>query len=355
MPVRSIVVTLGIVTAWVLGVVVIYALRRVLSWTLVGGFFALVLSPLVDRVQRRLHAKRGVAIGLVVLGALVTLIGVVAAFVVPVARRAPSIAGDLPNLVDQASQGRGQVGQLVQRLNLVDWVSKHEAEINKQLSKLGSQSLELATSAFSGVLAAATILVLCVLFLAYGPNLCAAVDEMVPERMRPRVRALAADAARAVSGYMLGNFLISLIAGTAAVVALLLLRVPYAVVLAAWVAFADLIPLVGATLGAVPAVVIAFLHSTWSGVATLAFFIVYQQFENSVIQTAVMSRTVKVNPLTVILSVLAGVELFGFLGAFLAIPAAGVIQLVVREVSVYRAQRRADLMGLTIEPIAEPP
>ena len=106
---------------------------------------------------------------------------------------------------------------------------------------------------------------------------------------------------------------------------------PFANVLAVWVGFADLIPLVGATLGAVPAVFVAFLHSTGAGIATLIFFIVYQQFENHVLQPMVMSRTVNLNPLLVLLTVLVGVELAGFVGALLAIPAAGVLQVVVRD------------------------
>ena len=338
--VRATLVTLAVVTGWFLAIIVIFALRRVLTWTVVGGFFAVVLTPLVDRLERKLHLRRGVAVGLTVLGTLAGLAGVVAAFIVPVAQRAPSIATDFPSLVDQAAQGRGRVGEVLQRLHLVQWVRDHELEINRWINNLGSRSVGLITSAFSGILAGVTILVLCVFFLLYGPHLCAAVDDMVPHRHRERVRLVSADAARAMSGYMLGNFLISLIAGTAAFVALVALGVPYAVVLAAWVAFADLIPLVGATMGAIPGVLIAFLHSTWAGVGALIFFVLYQQFENSVIQVAVMRRTVKVNSLTVILSVLAGVELFGFLGAFLAIPAAGVIQLVVREVSVFRSQRR---------------
>jgi predicted PurR-regulated permease PerM len=103
-------------------------------------------------------------------------------------------------------------------------------------------------------------------------------------------------------------------------------------VLALWVAFADLIPLVGATLGAIPTIAIAFLHSNTAGIVMIIAFVAYQQFENHVLQVTIMSRTVKLSPLTVLVSVLAGVELFGFLGALLAIPAAGVIQVVARDI-----------------------
>ena len=141
---------------------------------------------------------------------------------------------------------------------------------------------------------------------------------------------------------MLGNFLISVIAGVATYIVLKILGVPYAEVLALWVAFADLIPMVGATLGAIPTIGLSFVHSPVAGFVSLGFYIAYQQFENHVLQVQIMSRTVNVNPLTVLLSVLAGVELFGFLGALLAIPVAGILQVVLRDIYDERLRRWKD-------------
>ena len=183
---------------------------------------------------------------------------------------------------------------------------------------------------FNTILALVTILVLTFLMLLRGPELSQAFLALISPRHRERVRLVSADAAKAVSGYMFGNLVISLIAGTATFIWLKAWGVPYAEVIALFVAFADLIPLIGATLGAIPTIALAFLHSTPAGIATVIFYVVYQQFENHILQVTIMSRTVDVNPLTVLISVLAGVELFGFLGALLAIPAAGVIQVVAR-------------------------
>jgi predicted PurR-regulated permease PerM len=123
------------------------------------------------------------------------------------------------------------------------------------------------------------------------------------------------------------------------------------------VGFADLIPLVGATLGAVPTVLVAFLHSTPAGIGAIIFFVVYQQFENHVLQVAIMSRTVNLNPLIVLVSVLIGVELFGLLGALLAIPAAGVIQVIARDVWDERRGRLKDepTVGASETPIDDLP
>jgi hypothetical protein len=131
--------------------------------------------------------------------------------------------------------------------------------------------------------------------------------------------------------------------------------VPFRGVLALWVGFADLIPLVGATLGAIPTIGVAFLHSTAAGVGIVIFYIVYQQFENHVLQVQIMSKTVDINQLFVLVSVLAGVELFGVLGALLAIPAAGVMQVIIRDLWDHRTGRMKDdaTIGEDRTPVAE--
>jgi predicted PurR-regulated permease PerM len=107
--------------------------------------------------------------------------------------------------------------------------------------------------------------------------------------------------------------------------------------------------LVGATIGAIPTVAIAFLHSTGAGIAVVIMYIVYQQIENHVLQPVVMSKTVHLNPLGVLLAVLVGVELAGFVGALLAIPAAGAIQVVVRDLWDERQLRLKSIPTVGVE------
>jgi hypothetical protein len=158
--------------------------------------------------------------------------------------------------------------------------------------------------------------------------------------MQERLKRVGHNASRAISGYMLGNILISVIASGVTYVGLWAFGVPFRGVAAVWVGFADLIPLVGATLGAVPTVGLSFLHSVAAGVGMIIVYVVYQQFENHVIQVAIMSRTVKLSPLGVLVSLLIGVQLFGLLGALLAIPAAGIIHVVGAELYRERQARR---------------
>jgi predicted PurR-regulated permease PerM len=232
-------------------------------------------------------------------------------------------------------------------------VKKNEPRIQTAIKRLEGSSISLLGAVLQTLVAVVTVAVITCLLLTQAPALGTTANKVIPERHREWLNAVAADAAKAVSGYMLGNLLISVIAGAAAFLLLLVLGVPSPVVLAIWVAVADLIPLVGATLGAVVVIFAAFLHNPTAGIISVIFFIAYQQFENSVLQVQIMSRTVRVNPLAVILSVLLGVELFGFVGALLAIPAAGAMQVMIKELWRHRP-RDADRLVVIGNDSGEP-
>ena len=313
------------------GVLALGRLWKVVTYLMVALFFAVILTPPVDFLQYRLKMRRGLATFLVLLVGLVALSGLIYAFVKPLVDQGTKFSDNVPTMVEDAQKGKGTVGRLVEKYELQDWVDENRTTIDKQARAAGGKGLGVVQSVFSGIIAGVTVLVLTILLVLSGPDLSSTTVTLLPERHRARVRRVAAHSAKAVSGYMFGNVVISIIAGVSAYAFLRIAGVPYPEVLALWVAFADLIPLVGATLGAVPTVGFAFLHSVPAGIAAIIFFVLYQQFENNVLQVTVMSRTVNVNALGIFVSVLVGVEIFGLLGAVLAIPAAGVIQVVVQD------------------------
>jgi predicted PurR-regulated permease PerM len=322
--------TIGLVLATLLGLLLLRELSRVVAWLVVAMFFTVVLTPAVDWLQYRGKLRRGLSATIVFLAGFALLAGMLYSFIRPVVDQVSEFVEDLPGYIEDAQEGRGTIGELIERYDLQETVEENQDRIQETLTGAGAPALDVLRSVFNTLFALITILVLTFLMLLRGPELTHGALSLVTPRHRERVRLVSADAAKAVSGYMFGNLVISLIAGIATFVWLKAWGVPYAEVIALFVAFADLIPLVGATLGAIPTIGLAFLHSTPAGIATVIFYIVYQQFENHILQVTIMAKTVDVNPLAVLVSVLAGVELFGFLGALLAIPAAGVIQVVVR-------------------------
>jgi predicted PurR-regulated permease PerM len=202
----------------------------------------------------------------------------------------------------------------------------------------------------SGVVALVTVGVLTFFILFEAPRMIRGVlNWMRPERSL-RVRRVLGDVGQAVAGYMLGNLATSMIAGIVIFVTLRATGVPYAGVLAIWVGIVDFLPLVGGLLAGVPTVAVALLHSLPAGIVTLVVFLVYQQLENHVLNPVVMSRTVRLNPLWVLLAILIGVELGGIVGstlgglvgALLAVPAASAIQVIARDLwAEHRSVRSA--------------
>ena len=336
---RAVFVILSGVLAFSVGVLLFWKLRRIVGLIVIAAFFATILNPMVDVMTRRLKMRRGLATSIVFLLGVAAFAGMIYTFVRPVYDAGQSFAWDIPGFVERAKNGEGRVGELIKRYNIDEKVAKNAPKLQDALKNAGGPAISAAQRAASGLLALLTILVLSFLMLLEAPGIIGVFLGLLSPQRALQVRRIGADVAGAVTGYMAGNLVISLIAGLVTWVFLIIVHVPFAGVLGLWVGFADLIPLVGATIGAIPTIAIAFLHSTGSGIAVLLMYIVYQQLENHLLQPVVMSRTVKLNPLGVLLSALVGVELAGLVGALLAIPAAGAIQVVIRDLWDDRQQR----------------
>jgi predicted PurR-regulated permease PerM len=199
--------------------------------------------------------------------------------------------------------------------------------------------------------------VLAYLMVLEGPIVVRTSLNVFPPATAERIRRVSGDCATSVTGYISGNLLISFICGLLTYVVLLIAGVPFAGLIALFVGIADLMPLVGATIGGAVAVLAGFLHSVPAGIAVLVFFVLYQQLENHLLQPLVFARTVKLNPLTVIVAILIGVELLGILGALLAIPVASMVQVILRDVWDHgRGRPKAEpTVGEEREPALETP
>lgn len=331
-PWRTIIATVGVVLGTIALVAIVLATLRIIAWVLVAGFFATVLAPAVRRLERRLGGRRGVAATIVVVTTFAAVAGLVALFIVPIRTQLVAIVADLPGTVQDAASGRGPIGRIIDRLGLVGYVQDHESELQDAAENLTRSPFRMALTALNWIITVVTVTLITILMLTQSSALGRTLLDLVPLRRRDPVRRATIEAGQAVSGYMIGNLFISLIAGIAAFVVLAALGVPHALVLALLVAFTDLLPLVGATIGAAVCALAAFLHDTQVGIVTVVFFVLYQQLENYVIYPEVMARTVKVNPLIVLLSLLVGAQLFGIVGAVLAVPASGAVQVALRAV-----------------------
>jgi len=290
-------------------------------------------------LQRWKIRRRGWAVAVVTLWAVLVFIGLAAVFGYPLANAIAHLAQKLPPYVSAAEHGRGFIGGLVRKYHVQTWVQKNESKLLSFGTGLTKPALSLGKGALTLLLELFTIFILALLLMLEGPKMrVALLGAMEPSRAE-RYKRIAHEVNRSVTGYMLGNFVTSLIAGVVVFVTLLVTGVPFPFLWALWVALVDFLPMIGGALAGIPTVLFAAAHSLTAGIVTLIVFLVYTQVENHVLNPIVMSRTVRVNPLPVLLSILVGGEMgswiggiFGaFVGALQAIPAAGAIQVVTRE------------------------
>src|SRR5215469_16556508 len=338
-PLRAILVTVAVVVVTFMAGKLLYRLRDTLMLMAVGGFIALLLNPLVVYLQRWKVPRRGFAVAIVTLWAVLVFVGLALAFGWPLVNGITHLADRLPTYVDQAQNGRGWIGQLARRYHVSTWVQHNSAKIAGFAQSLGKPALALGKGAVSLIVTLGTIFFLVLLLLLEGPKMRAWIlGNMVPERAATVAR-VSSQVNKAVTGYMLGNVLTSVIAGAVVFVTLFLLGVPFPFLWALWVALVDFLPMIGGALAGIPTVLFATTHSLFAGVVTLVVFLAYTQFENHVLNPVIMSKTVRINPLLVFMSILVAASigswiggLFGgFVAALLAIPAAGAGQVICSE------------------------
>ena len=343
-PVRAIAAAIGLVLLTGLGLVFVYEVRRTLVWLVVALLSAVAIYPLVGWVQRHVtRSHRLLATLLVFLIVLVLIAGLATLFAVPLAREGALFVEQFPHLLEEARAGRGVIGRLLNRTGALNYLEENQDTIRAYARGLTAPAARVLRAVATGVAGGVTIFVLTLLMVLQGPMLVSGALSLIADpRRRQRIHRVGADCAKTITGYISGNLLISVICGGSLYVVLKIMGVRFAGLIAIFVGFADLIPLIGATLGAIVALIAAAFHSIPALIVVVIFLVAYQQLENQLLRPLIMSRTVRLNPLVVIVAILVGVELAGILGALLAIPFAGIIQVIVRDVWDQRSGRLED-------------
>jgi predicted PurR-regulated permease PerM len=338
-PLATIIAAVAVVAFAYLAGKLIYRLRDVILLIVVAGFIALILNPLVVYLQRWRIRRRGWAVAVVTVWAALVFAGLALAFGYPLVHGLTHLSQRLPAYVQDAQHGHGWIGHLARRFHLAAWATQNAPKLRSFGASLAKPALTFGKGAVSLVVTLGTIAVLVLLLLLEGPKMRQGVLGLMSPGRAARYARIAHEVNQSVTGYMAGNILTSVIAGVVVFVTLTALGIPFPLLWALWVALVDFLPMVGGALAGIPTVLFALGHSLTAGIVTAAVFIGYQQVENHVLNPVIMSRTVKVNPLLVLLSVLVGTSIGNWLGGFfgsfvaalLSIPAAGALQVLVRE------------------------
>ncbi|MDP9372162.1 MAG: AI-2E family transporter [Chloroflexota bacterium] len=337
---RTVVTVVFTLLAILGGLYLLWQLRQIVRWTVIALFLAVALNPAVGWLQRR-HIKRGLAILLVYLALLAVIAGMAALVLPPLVDQVDGLVQFGTDLARQPGGPEQGLRSLAERFGLGEYYDTLRAQLATLPERAGALARPLVAflgGLATGVTAFISILLLTFFLLLDGERFVNAFLQLFNPAQHPRLRRLLGQSAGAVSGYITGNLTISLIAGVTTFIVLTVLRMPYAVALALIVALLDLIPLVGATLGAAIVTIVGLFVDPVKGLILLAYFLIYQQVENNVLQPLVYGRSVRLHPLAVFLAVLAGGQLLGILGALLAIPVAEIIRILGAEWLAARAR-----------------
>jgi predicted PurR-regulated permease PerM len=321
-------VSLG-AAATLVGLYALYTVRAILIRILIALFIAVSLDPAVRLLTRR-GMRRGVAVTLIFLLAFALAAAFLLSVIPPLVTQGRNLIDDLPGYLGRLQDQSSQYRELDDRYHVSDQLQGLAGTLP---SRLGTGLLGFTGRVFGAVFNSLTILVFTVYFMADMPRIRTGVVRLFPMPRRPHVRRVVDLVVDKVGGYMIGNIIISLIAGIASYLAFLVLGVPFAVPLAFLVAVCDLIPMIGATLGAVLGVSVAlFTTQIWpTTVLVAAFFVAYQQLENYVIAPRVLKTTVELGAAAVLIAGLIGATVLGLVGALMAIPIAAAFNVLLNE------------------------
>jgi predicted PurR-regulated permease PerM len=308
----------------------LYLVRSVLGLLCIAIFLSVALGPAVDNF-RKLKLPRAAAIlaTFIAMFLAIFLIGLIV--VPPIVNEVEAFADDVPSYIDDIRSNE----TLREYDDKYDITQKLEEQASSLPSRLGDAAgaLQAVTvGVFSTILQLVTVLTITFFLLLDGGRIVNFILTQVRSSHQERVRQVAADIYGATGGYVAGALALATAAGISTYIILSILDVPFAVPLAVLMAFFDLIPLVGSTIGGVlVALVTLFADFPGDTLVWIAFVLIYQQIENSVFQPVVYRRTVNLHPLAVITAILVGSSLLGVLGALVAIPIAAAIQIALKD------------------------
>ncbi|MGH2773178.1 MAG: AI-2E family transporter [Actinomycetota bacterium] len=305
---------------------VLWLVREVLLLIGVAAFLALAMEPAVTFFQRFVKS-RGLAVAGVVVLILAFLTLFFAAIGPPIVAQTDRLIDNLPELGEDLRDDSTLLGRLERQFDLTERLQDAAGKVSQAVARVPS----FVGTVFGLVADFLVVMVLTIYFLLNAPEIKKGGIKLLPPGKQKKTAEVSDLVFAKVGGWMEGVLLIAFIAGVISFVVLAVLGVPYPAALAMWVAIADMIPMVGAMLGAVVCITVAFFTGAVPGVVATIFFLIYQQVENYVIAPRVMKRSVDVSAAAVIIAVLVGGTLLGPIGVLLAVPAAASLKVIAQQ------------------------
>ncbi|MEI7690255.1 MAG: AI-2E family transporter [bacterium] len=323
---RNITKVLSVVTVFLLFLLFLNNIRTVLGWIAAAFLIAVLINPFVGWIQRFIPKKNRITAILLTVAFITILIGFfVFVMLQPLIQSFGGIIDEITKAINSA-KGNDTVKGLISQINWKDASSK------QVFTTVGGGITGIALGIVNGIFAFVTILSLSIFMLINPKNVVDSVGKYIPKKHRSLYQKINNNLSNIVPKYFGGLLMVATIAGITSFIALLILQIPFAPALALSVFFLDMIPMVGATLGA--ALVVGFCFLIGQPVAAIIFviyYILYQLVENNIITPLIQQKTVKLSPLSILIAILIGSAAAGMVGALLAIPVAALIKLTYQD------------------------
>lgn len=329
---RTIVRVLALVIASLLFLAALRRAEHALVLIFTAFFLALALNAPVHWLAEHLPGKRRGNRSIATTASFLVVIVVLAAFlfsiVPPLVRQTNNFISTVPQLVADVRDQNSSLGKLVRKYHLETQDQTISNQLSSRLKNVSSSAVQAVTRITSSIFSVLTILVLTFMMLIEGPRWLEFLSELLPDNQENRARRLGLDMYRVVRGFVNGQVLLAAIASALITPMLFFLHISYPAALIVVIFVCGLIPLVGHTIGAIIVTIVALFQSVPAAVAILAYYILYQQIENYIIQPRIQANSTNLSPLLVFMAVVVGVSFAGLLGGLVAIPVMGCLRIL---------------------------
>lgn len=344
---RKTLITSSILIALAAVIFCLYLSKTVILYVVIALLLVFAINPLVLWIEKR-GVKRNLAILLADLFLLIIVSGILATVIIPLITQGSDLLQNLPHISDKIFSNPTLIS-LNQKYHISESLNDSSKQLTDIVSGGGSSLLIFTSIVISKVFAIISVLVLAFLIQFEGRKIWQGILDLLHIKIARRAERVGTSIMNAVSGFVLGNLFISLIAGVVTLITLWILGVPYMFALAALVALFDIIPLIGAAIATIGVGLVALSQGTLTAIIAVAVLLVYQFIEGHIIQPLVYSKSVNLSALIIVLASLLGAEFAGIVGVLLAIPLASIIQILGIEAFIFYKANKNNFREIVTE------
>jgi len=327
---RATFTVIGIILSVIAAFWILQRLGDLVAWVIISLFLSFALEPLTNRLERR-GWKRGTATGLIIFGSLVLFVVFVGSMVPLIVSQARELIESAPRFVNQISNfAFDRFGLELSTQDLIARLTNIGSTFGVNGGNVASNVLGIGGRLFGGVLQLFTIALLTFYLVVDGPKVRRKSMALMPAKQQKLFLETWEIAIEKMGGYLYVRLILAGLSALTAFIIMTVARVPYALPLALWMGLiSQFIPVVGTYIAAAVPITVALLENPWSALVIVVYVVLYQQVENFMISPKLTAHTMQLHPAIAITAALAGGTLYGAIGAFLALPAAAIVQVVI--------------------------